>query len=364
MKKSKEKVIILLMFITLVSCNNQTENNLKFSEKQNTGDRSIRADTADLTNDFYDNAETYKLKTLDIEVTGEIKNPGKVDFSKLPLRSIIVKETVLDNDGDKFVGAYRYDGYSLYDILNERHLDKKNAGQFKPIIDLYVEVENEAGEKVVVSWGEIFYPNHLHEIIIATKVMRIVPSKTNELWPLPESSKLIVARDLITERNISKPVKINVKSYDKTFKVEKGKKPLFSPKIDVYKENEILETLTANPSEIPEQTMFTIFYGRGRGIHSTQPFTGINLKNYFIDKIERTKKALREGLFVVAADDGYRAVFTYSEMCNRNDQADVLLICNPDVTDNGIFRLFPACDFFSDRAVKAVDEIYFSVNQN
>jgi len=33
--------------------------------------------------------------------------------------------------------------------------------------------------------------------------MRIVPSKTKELWQLPETSKLVVANDLLTERNIS-----------------------------------------------------------------------------------------------------------------------------------------------------------------
>lgn len=336
--------------------NNQDNNKL-------TDIPALEADTVDATNDFYDNAETFSLQTFPLEVLGEITNPGKIDFSTLPLRSIIVKETLLDGDGDTFVGAFRYDGYSLYDILNERHLNKKNAKDFRPIIDLFVEVENEKGEKAVVSWGEIYYPNQLHNIIIATKVMRIVPSKTNELWELPVDSKIVVASDLITERNISRPVKITVKSYDKNLKVEKGKKPLYSPIIDVHIEDKIVETLAKNPTNIPEQSLHTIFYGRGRGIHSTQPFTGISLKDYFKGKIGMTRKALREGLFVVAADDGYRAVFTYSELCNRNDQAETLLVCKPELTHKGIFRVFPSCDFFSDRAVKGVNAIYYSENQ-
>jgi len=154
-----------------------------------------------------------------------------------------------------------------------------------------------------------------------------------------------------------------VKSYPKNLIVEKGKQPLFSPKIDFYFENEKKETLFKNPSQIPETTLHTIFYGRGRGIHSTQPFTGIDMKTLFKDKIKKSKKAIREGLFVMAADDGYRAVFSYSEICNRNDQASILLICNPEVKTDGIFRLFPSCDFFSDRAIKGLNAIYYSEHQ-
>ncbi|MCK5171326.1 MAG: hypothetical protein KAQ75_15720, partial [Bacteroidales bacterium] len=71
----------------------------------------------------------------------------------------------------------------------------------------------------------------------------------------------------------------------------------------------------------------------------------------------------REGIFLVVAKDGYRGVFTFSEVMNRNDQSEILLICRPETTNNGIFRLFPACDFFSDRAIKGINEIYFSTNE-
>ena len=361
MKKAGILLVVFLILFISFSCDNKSKQDDKANNIFN-GIQAIEADTVDATNNFYDNAETYSLQTFGLEVGGEITNPGEVDFSVLPLHSIIVKETILDGDGDTFTGAFRYDGYSLYDILNKCHLDKKNANEFKPIIDLFVEIENDKGEKVVISWGEIFYPNHLHEIIIATKVMRIVPSKTNELWELPLESKVVVSSDLITERNISRPSKISIKSYKKDLKVEKGKDPLFSPKIDVYFENKIVETLFENPTNIPEESLHTIFYGRGRGIHSTQPFTGVKLKNYFEGKTKRTRKALREGIFVIAADDGYRCVFTYSELCNRNDQAEVLLVCRPELTHDGIFRLFPSCDFFSDRAIKGINAIYYSEN--
>lgn len=355
----KKLLPIILLGLGILACTEKKSDNL-------TGNMYLRqttADTVDATNDFYDNAETYALPSKQLSIEGEISNPGIVDFAKLPLRSVIVKETLLSDSGDKFVGAYRYDGYALYDILNNVKLDKKNKEEFNPIIDLYVQIENDKGEKVNISWGEIFYPNHLQEIIIATRVMRIVPSKTKDLWPLPETSKLVVSRDLITERNISNPVKITVKSYNKSFETVKGLKPLYSPTIDLYNENEKVGTLTENPKELQVEKFNTIFYGRGRGIHSTTPFNGVLLKDVLAKFVTFNQKNIREGIFLIVAKDGYRTVFTFGEVMNRNDQAEVLLVCNPEVTDDGIFRTFPACDFFSDRAVKGINAIYFSANE-
>jgi len=114
------------------------------------------------TNDFYDDAPQNDLRTSPITIAGEVENPGVVDFSTLPVRQVVVKETEYNNENGKFTGAYQYEGYSLYDILDKIVLKKKNQEEFPPIIDLYVEVESASGEKVVLSWGEIYYPIHRH----------------------------------------------------------------------------------------------------------------------------------------------------------------------------------------------------------
>ncbi|WP_288019844.1 hypothetical protein [Tenuifilum sp.] len=63
-------------------------------------------DSLDKTNNFYDNQPTYDLPLMTLEVNGEVANPGTVDFSKLPIRSVIVKETKLAQNGtDRFTGA-------------------------------------------------------------------------------------------------------------------------------------------------------------------------------------------------------------------------------------------------------------------
>jgi len=350
----KASIILLLLTTFFIS----PMNGQNLPDHINKAGITPAADSADRNNNFYDNTETYSLPCNDLEIAGEIENPGKVDFSKLQKHSVIVKETILKADGkDSFVGAYRYDGYSLFDILSDRILKKQNAAEFKPIIDLYVEIENDKGEKVIMSWGEIYYPNFLQNSIIATSVSRIVPSKSKDLWPLPMVSKLVIATDLITERNLSNPVKITVKSYHRSIPVNRDLTPLFSDEFKIFDNEKEVETITARPKNLRDQTVHTIFYGRGRGIHSTQPFTGVYLKDLLSPLLMTDKTNLQKCIVVLVGKDGYRSVYTCSEIMNRNDQSEVLLVPCEEEKDGGKFRIFPACDFFSDRAVKALSEI-------
>jgi hypothetical protein len=312
-----------------------------------------------MTNNFYDNTETYQLPVKELTVQGEITNPGKVDFSSLQKHSVIVKETLLDSAGkDRFVAAYRYDGYSLFDILEKRIVRKVNAEEFNPIIDMYVEIENDKGGKVIFSWGEIFYPNDLHRILIAGAVSRIVPSKTKELWELPSESKIVAGNDLITERNITSPVKITVKSFPMSFNVVKGLSPMYSDQIRLFNKGTGIGVLVGYPPGLDEITYNTIFYGRGKGIHSTEPFTGLMLKDVLVRTYPASSENLKKGIICISAMDGYRAAFSWSEIFNRNDQQEFLLVKTEPGEDGGLFRIFPAGDFFSDRAIKSVKEIH------
>ncbi|MFZ4547115.1 MAG: hypothetical protein ACOYN4_06765 [Bacteroidales bacterium] len=311
------------------------------------------------TNDFYDDAETIKLKTTGIELLGEIANPGKIIVGTLPLRSVIVKETLLQDGKDKFVGAYRYDGYSLYDLLNLAVLKKKNEAEFPPIIDLYVEIENDNGEKVVFSWGEIYYPIHRHEILVATQVARIVPSKTKDLWPLPTDSRLVVAADLLTHRNISNPTRITVKSYSGKYLITKGMSPMYSESFSISQDSKQLGEIKILPADLQKLTYPAVFYGRGRGIHGTTPFNGILLKELVSKYVKVDENYLKTGLFVIAGKDGYHAAYSLSEVMNRNDQAEFLVTESEKDADGGVFMIYPAVDFFSDRALKSVESIRF-----
>lgn len=310
------------------------------------------------TNSFFDNEQIHKLNMSQIYVGGEIQNPGMVDFSGFPVRSIIVKETLLGQDGQsEFVGAYRYEGYALSDILDHFVVVKKNAEDFPPYTDLFIEIENASGKKIFISWGEIYYAGRLNNIILATGVMRIVPDKTGELWPLPVDCRLIVGHDLYTERNIDNPVKITVHTFELNIAIEKGKFPLHADQVDIYHNDQKVESFTEKPSGCRETEVHIIFYGKGRGLHDTNPFEGCNIK-FPIEQISgKTTEGLKTGLVVFSADDGYRAVFTLSELINRNDQEYMVLIDNEKGSGKGKFRVVPSSDFFSDRSVKGLNAI-------
>jgi hypothetical protein len=312
-----------------------------------------------MTNDFYDNDPVHALVTGEIRVNGEVRNPGKIELESLPLRSVIVKETLLLGDSGRFVGAYRYDGYSLYDILNRFIPDKANKEEFPPIIDLYVEVTNKAGEKAVFSWGEIYYPVNRHQILLATRVMEIVPSKTKDHWPVPDVSRIVAAPDLITERNIEEPETITVKSLDRSFATDRDKK--YSEGVSFFVKDSLMISFSSIPAEYHPITYPTIFYGRGRGIHSVTPFTGILLKDILHPYIIADRHALRNGLVIVKGIDGYRSAFTLSEIMNRNDQSEAILVDVGEGKEGGRFRLFTSADFFSDRAVFALETILLDI---
>lgn len=349
----KETILLVCISLYLAACHNKGPISDNIINQANQP-----IDSTEMTNNFYDNTETFPLPVKELTVEGEVSNPGPVNFLELPKRSVIVKETLLDIDGkDRFTGAFRYDGYSLFDILEKRVPRKLNSHEFSPIIDLYVEIENSNGEKVVFSWGEIYYPNNLHKIIIAKSVSRIVPSKTKELWQLPVESKVVSAVDLITERNISSPVRIKVISFPQSFEAKKGMSPMFSKEIVIHVNKQRVDLITDFPENCNELTYNTIFYGRGRGIHSTEPFRGLLLKDLIADKFQITREKLRKGIMCVAAEDGYRVALSFSEVFNRNDQQEFLIVKTASGEEGGLFRLFPSADFFSDRAVKSVREI-------
>jgi len=344
--------LTLLLSLFILACQ---ESNKQAVEKS----ANFTVDTTDATNDFYDNAQTKALETShSIEVKGEVKQPGKVDFHELPLRSVIVKETLLNSQSDSFVGAYQYHGYSLYDILNHVEIDKANKEDFGPIIDLYVTVEGQNGEKTVVSWGEIFYPANRHQVLVATHVTPIVPSKTKDMWPLPDKSKLIAGLDQYTHRNIISPESITVHSLRAEYEVKRDMKKLYAPAIDLIGKNgNKIKRIKELGENIPISDYPTTFYGRGRGIHGITNFKGYLLKDMLYKEYPLSPGKIKHGIFTIAASDGYRGAFTYSEIMNRNDQSETILIDKGEGTDKGRYRLFHSADFFSDRAIKAVKEI-------
>ena len=313
------------------------------------------------TNDIFDDGPTVPLNPPEaVLVGGEVGRETSVVLASLPLRSMAAKEAVRGDDGRLvFLGAYRYDGYSLADILDRITVEKKNSGEYSRIIDVYVEVANEAGEKAVFSWGEIYYPADRHRIILATAVSRLVPSLTKDLWPLPSESKLVAGSDLLSIRNISRPSRITIRSLDMRTSGKTGDSLEASPAagLRLCRNGGLIEALIRRPEKNAVREYPTVFYGRGKGFLGVETFRGVSLRDVLAGTFPATDRAMREGLVAVIAADGYRAVFSLAEIADRNDFREILLMDRQDGAGSGDFAVFPAGDFFSDRAVTGIRTI-------
>jgi hypothetical protein len=319
---------------------------------------SVEIDTLE-TNDFYDDAPQKQLESdFTIQIGGEVASEMSLDLSEFPVRSVLFKDTRFTDEGGEFIGAYEFHGVSLYDILNKIKVEKANEADYSPIIDLYVTVENDKGEFAVFSWGEIYYAANQHQILIANAVNPIVPSKTKDQWPLPEKTQLIPALDLFTDRMIENPTKISIHSCTGEFPEIPDTAHLFAESFELYNAGEFIREIKTFDEGLTTQQVKNTFYGRGRGIHGITDFEGKWLKDVIATDYTFDVEALKHGIFIIASVDGYRAVFSFSEIMNRNDQSEVMINDRKDV-NGGKFRLFVPSDFFSDRAVKSVSKIEY-----
>jgi hypothetical protein len=347
----KHYLLAFILIVMITACKQDEQDNKNLSSQR-------LQQAQEHTNDFYDDAGGHALISVDsILISGEVSEPVTIQKSTLPRHSVLFKDTRFSDEGGRFVGAYQYHGYSLYDILNTVKLEKANADDYSPIIDLYIIVEDASGNTAVFSWGEVFYPNNKHQIIIADSVNPILPSKVDDKWPLPKTAQLIAGHDLYTERSLSQPVKITIKSIPGYFPSIPEDMPLYSPGIELLSAGDSLTFISEIPESLPLLHYKNTFYGRGRGIHGITDFYGVSLKSLIKKHYGLTADRLRHGLFVISAADGYRAAFSYSEIMNRNDQSEVILNDRNAGTEGGRYRLFVSADFFSDRAIKSVNTI-------
>jgi hypothetical protein len=313
-------------------------------------------------NSLFHQTAAISLETGTLMIEGEVKNPGEIDLDNFYKREVMIKESVYDPvKGIDFIGAYRYRGYSLFDLLHPNNQDKKNADQFRPAIDLYLIIENAAGETVAFSWSEIFHTNIPHQVIIATEMAPIVPYRKEVDYPVSRSWKVVCSNDLFAYRMLENPVKISVRSFDKKeYTIEKGMEPMYSQNVNVVFEDTHSFTMGKIYDSTVYRTYYSSFYGMGMGHHEIKYFRGPVLFDLMKDSVNLfDPEWITKGLVCFAGLDGYRAIFSFSELFNRTDQAHPILSIPERPEDGGFYRIFSPGEFYADRSVKSLSEIYF-----
>jgi hypothetical protein len=314
---------------------------------------TMAQDKALSTNSMFDDSDLKSLTVKSITVQGEVQDPGQVDLSALPLRSVAIKEVGLDNGQHAFKGAYFVSGYSLFDILNSKKVKKAAENTFGPPVDLYAIVENDKGEKAVFSWGEIYYRNSF-DILITRNIQAINPARAKTVWPLPDVPRLICAEDLLNVRYISNPTRITVKSFHGAVPKDKPQ-DITAPEVRVVSKVGTF-TIKDVAASAEKRTYTDIGYGHGMGFKGVQSVSGYLLKDLIAANFKLSPEALAKWIVVASAKDGYRSVISLSELMNRSDNQDIILIEKKE-PGAGRYMLYPVGDYFADRDVRAVEKI-------
>lgn len=306
------------------------------------------------TNSLFDVSESRTFTMKGIEVVGEVRNPGMVDFSSLaavPVRSAPIHELAIENGKQVYKGAFFVSGWSLYDILKDKTVAKAPENAFKPPVDQYVIVENAKGDRAVFSWGEIYYRDGFN-ILISRTVQAIDPARAKVAWPLFSEPRLVCASDLVNARFISNPTRITVKSFHGAG-IEKGGA---SAAREFRIVNRSDSTMIGDmPTTVEKRKNRSFLYGHGMGYKGILEFTGYLLKDALSATTKFSAADIGRGIAVISAADGYRSVFSLSEIVNRNDNQDFLLN-EVKKGDGGRYTLI-ANDFFADRNVRSVSRI-------
>jgi hypothetical protein len=311
-------------------------------------------------NSLFHQTDEVSLEPGELFIAGEVRQPGKVNLKSHYKREVIIKESLFDREkGIQFTGAYRYKGYSLFDLLHSFSLEKKNASLFKPEIDAYIIIENSEGDSVVFSWSEIYHTVNPHQIIIATGMAPIVPYRREVDYPTGKKWRVVSAGDLFAFRMLENPVRITVRSFDtKDYPINREIDPLYSPAVSVILKETELRSITPEHDDDAHLTYHTNFYGMGMGYHPVESFSGPSLLSMMNGTLDPFNAELnRHGLVCFVSLDGYRAIYSYSELFNRADQTAPLLAITETQHEGGHFRNFLPGDFYADRSVKALKEI-------
>ena len=361
--------VLALLFLTLTSCRN-------FRIDGFTGSTLLWESGA---NNYFNQEKATELETPKfLLVTGEVEKDVKLLLEKIPWHSVAVKEGRMNGDTLKFEGTFRYDGFALCDILSSIKIDKRSKNDFYPPVDLYVVVYNHKGEYATFSWGEIFYSANMYQIIVAKNVTRVVPGKTGVLWNLSKTSKLVVGTDMLSARNIDNPTKIVIKSLSGNFKVNRNPEKFYTETMELNGPDSTYAKLDKLPQELPVLSFKTIYYGNSMGYKGIKTFTGVSLGEVMRPYYPVDDSSLRTGLVCIEGVDGYRSSFSLSELINRNDQQEVLLMFGVSKNKNRgknsgennvkdmkkdndkgreTFSVYAGCDMFADRSIKGVNKI-------
>ena len=263
-------------------------------------------------------------------------------------------------------------GVPLRTLLEEAGIAAKER-VFDKDLDLAVVVRGQGDERVVLSWGELYYRNPA-EVLLAFRSEPLMPHKRcdqcheKEVFqprldmlertvPIP---KLIVSHDGHSDRAIEGVTSVEVVDLGagRGISVAKADRPadIRADVIEIRRDGEPVATVS-DISGLARHEAVVMMVGDGIGFHGPRRFEGVSLAAV-LDRAGVTPDPAQA--FLLSARDGYRVLFSAGEIFLAPDGREILLADRKDgepLTDSGRFQLLPVNDQSADRWLKAVARI-------
>jgi hypothetical protein len=334
-------------------------------------------------------------------VKGCVVKEGPVDLAGMATVRRLVK---VAGAAGLYRATLEVEGVTLQDLLQQAQVKKKLDDGFGRPLDTFVVVRGRCGRPALFSWGELFARNESGPLLAPSLRLR-VPSHHEEIDPrtydrgfldvaarekvdlkpcaachagpepprldVPRGWCLVVPEDGFGGRFVEDVAEILVQQVgisvvaDKEAGNRSDEKAFVATATLVGTDGKSVPVGPEQLATLPRVEAEDATVGMGRGYHGTHRFEGVDLAAVLRPLLVRSDLRPRDLWVLVTAEDGYRCLYSGSEVLTPRRGEAVLLVEQEDGKPlgpgAGRFKTVPTGDFFIDRGVRLVKEIRLGV---
>ena len=336
-----------------------------------------------------------------LTIKGAVKNETVLTHKDISKLKSSLKRVKMYNDAKEYAGSCEMKGVNLCDILSFANISKRSDDGFDRELDMYVVVRGGSGRSAVFSYGEIFLNGEPGSVFLTESARNIFPHKHEDLKPFgfdmhkwtgapasynidlkncaachngkdekpvyfPKGFCVYASFDRSSARFIEDVRVIEVcQIAGRKIAPEKDKENMWcdSPVFSAA-DKTTSEISAASLASFPRASYTENTVGMGKGFHGRIAFEGFDMAPVLKNKCAGDIDIARSYVVVTAAD-GYRSLFSGAEIFEHANGPNLLLIDRQDGKDlqkgDGRFRAFIKSDFFIDRSVRSVREVYYNI---
>ncbi len=315
-----------------------------------------------------------------IQIEGEVRHAGVWSISDLKnMPQIPVK--VREYSHTQYSNVSVYWGVPLQMVLETVGIQKSVHSTFKHKSDMVIWLRNADGERIALSWGQIFYASEPTHYLLAWRKKIIQPTAHPKISP--KSCKNCHNGRTVKKGRILRPIskeslsgiafleckegtifsnllnlqEIKVESVDRKLPRKNDRNQVFSSQILLYIGGKVVSLDRFLEHRFPSMISYKLAeIGSGCGYHGTFQLEGFPLDRIF-------KRQLAQPHFwglLVSAPDGYRTFVSKSEIVGDLGGKAFLAVRKngkPLFKPEGKYMLVLPNDLYFDRWIRAVDRI-------